>query len=648
MIGKLVGISGPVRGQTFAVTEEDISLGRDSGNSISIKDSSLSRNHCLLKYSDGTLTLEDLKSHNGTVVNGIRLKEPYKLKSKDRIFIGRSGFLFLIEGDDYSSEQTEIVWRQSGDSDDDDSQTTKLALNEAIFPQPDAQSVGQQAVFDRMARNLEALLDVSTAISTIRDRNLLFTRVLEVILEVTRAERGAILLYDDSGTDLKLSFSFNRDGGSATEMKISRTVTKRVVAERVAILSSNLPGDSRFSDSNSLLGVPVRSVICVPLIVFDRLLGLVYIDTERIENLFTDNDLKLVTAIVNQMVMAVDNISYYERLQTENRRLTEQLQQETALVGNSSGLQKIFGIIQRVSSKDSTVLITGESGTGKELIARAIHQASPRRDQPFIPINCAAIPENLLETELFGHEKGAFTGAVTQRKGKLEIADHGTVFLDEVGDIPMQLQVKLLRVLQEREFERVGGNRTIKVNIRVLAATNRELEKAITSGGFREDLFYRLNVVSIKAPALRDRREDVLVLANHFLNVYNRETKKHIRGFSEEAKAALLNYSWPGNVRELQNAVEHAAVLGEGEWVAVTDLPDRISGGLGLGSKIGGEGYHEAIKELKRRVIITAFNESNGSLSETARLLKLNPTYLSRLIKVLEIQLPSKARPIGK
>jgi len=305
MIGKLVGISGPVRGQTFAVNEEDISFGRDLGNSITIKDSSLSRNHCMLTQADGTLILEDLKSHNGTVVNGIRLKKPHKLKSKDRIFIGRSGFLFLMEGDVYSSEQTEIVWRQSGDSDDDDSQTTKLALNEAIFPQPDVQMAGQQVIFERMARDLEALLDVSTAISTIRDSSLLFTRLLEVILEVTRAERGAILLYDDSGTELKLSFSFNRAGGTAADMKISRTVTKRVLAERVAILSSNLPTDSRFSDSNSLLGLPIRSVICVPLIVFDRLLGLVYIDTERVENLFTENELKLVTAIVNQMVIGL-------------------------------------------------------------------------------------------------------------------------------------------------------------------------------------------------------------------------------------------------------------------------------------------------------------------------------------------------------
>src|SRR5581483_7410169 len=411
MPGKLVGISGPVKGQTFALGEESVSFGRDLGNTINIKDSSLSRYHCKLSFSDGAFVLEDLKSHNGTVVNEGRITAPVKLKTRDRIYIGRSAFVFLMEGDEEPVGLPDPIWTPVADADPEDSQTTRLALTEAIYPQP-ADSVqpigratGQQTQYYRLARDLDALLRVSTAISTIRDREALYTRVLELIFEVTQAEHGVILLYDDFGQDLRVSYKLDRGEDTASEIRISGTLTRQVINERVAILSSNLPADPRFSDSKSLLGTSIRSVICVPIVVFDRLLGLVYIDTNRVESLFTESDLKLVTAIVNQVALAVDNIGYYERLQDENRRLTEQLSRKNSLVGSSADLKKILEMIRRVANKDSTVLITGESGTGKELIARAIHQSSPRCDEAFIPINCAAIPENLLETELFGHEK---------------------------------------------------------------------------------------------------------------------------------------------------------------------------------------------------------------------------------------------------
>jgi Nif-specific regulatory protein len=282
-------------------------------------------------------------------------------------------------------------------------------------------------------------------------------------------------------------------------------------------------------------------------------------------------------------------------------------------------------------------LISGESGTGKELAARAIHRNSARADKPFMAVNCAALAESLLESELFGHEKGAFTGALALKKGRLEVADGGTVFLDEIGELSPALQVKLLRVLQEREFERVGGTRTIKIDIRLIAATNKDLEAAIADGSFRQDLYYRLNVVQLKMPALKDRPEDIPLLASYFAMKYADKCNRRVKGVSSEARARLVSYDWPGNVRELENALERAVVLGSTESLLAEDLPEAVLESEPSENTSVAK-YHEAVAETKKKIILDAVAQADGSYTEAAKLLGVHPNYLHRLIRNLNLK----------
>jgi Nif-specific regulatory protein len=334
-----------------------------------------------------------------------------------------------------------------------------------------------------------------------------------------------------------------------------------------------------------------------------------------------------------------------EWLEEENRRLQAEMNIEHNMVGESPRIREVYQFIGRVASTDSTVLVFGESGTGKELVARAIHQNSGRSAKPCVAINCAALADTLLESELFGHEKGAFTGAIAQKKGKLEVAEGGTVFLDEIGEMAPGLQAKMLRVLQEREFERVGGTRTIKLNVRLIAATNRDLEEEVRKGRFREDLYYRLNVVAIRMPALRERREDISLLASYFAAKYGKRSGRAVVGISPRARACLLNYEWPGNVRELENAIERAVVLGSSDLILPEDLPESV---LEKASAPGApaEAFHDAVRESKKQLIVSAVEQASGNYTEAAKLLGLHPNYLHRLIRNLNLK-PTLQRHAG-
>lgn len=333
--------------------------------------------------------------------------------------------------------------------------------------------------------------------------------------------------------------------------------------------------------------------------------------------------------------VVINKVLEREGLKNAKEYLCSQLgERYRFVIGNNPKMAEIVEMAKKVANSKSTVLLLGESGTGKEVIARSIHQWSDRAKGPFIPVNCVALSENLLESELFGHEKGAFTGAIQQKKGKLELADSGTLFLDEVGDISPSLQAKLLRVLQDHEFERVGGTKYIKVDIRVVAATNRDLQKAIADGKFREDLYYRLNVVNIKMPVLRDRTDDISILAEYFVNKFNIEMKKDVKKISGDAMKILLQYHWPGNIRELQNVIERGVVLCNGSELMPEDLPLLPSAAA---QSIPELGFHNAVKEYKKNLIREALKRNSGSQAKTADYLDLQRTYLSRLIKELDI-----------
>ncbi|MBI2898222.1 MAG: sigma-54-dependent Fis family transcriptional regulator [Deltaproteobacteria bacterium] len=331
----------------------------------------------------------------------------------------------------------------------------------------------------------------------------------------------------------------------------------------------------------------------------------------------------------------------------ENARLREQLAQYTSylekserqdinfgeLVGDSPALRGVLDMVERVAPTGSTVLLRGETGTGKELLARAIHVNSPREEQPFVRVNCAALAPGVLESELFGHEKGSFTGAVARRVGRFELADRGTIFLDEIGDLPVEVQIKLLRVLQEREFERVGGSETIKVDVRVVSATNRDLEAMIRAGEFREDLFYRLNVFPIHVPPLRDRREDVPRLARHFVHKYAHVTGRRVRGLSDAALSKLYGYAWPGNVRELENLLERAMILCAGEVIDVDHLTFAPVAAPPRAETPRAESLPAALEEVERRELVAALEKSRGSKADAARALGINRSTLYYRLK---------------
>jgi len=360
----------------------------------------------------------------------------------------------------------------------------------------------------------------------------------------------------------------------------------------------------------------------------------------KLARILNRDHLQLVAAIAGISAVAIENARQFQWLETENERLLSDVNIEHNMIGESPAMQRVYHFISKVAPTDATVLINGESGTGKELAARAIHRNSKRAQKPFMAVNCAALNESLLETELFGHEKGSFTGALAQKKGRLEIADGGTIFLDEIGELTPALQVKLLRVLQEREFERVGGTVTINVDLRVIAATNKNLEEAIEAGQFRQDLYYRLNVVSLEMPALRDRREDIMLLANYFADKYGARCNRKLRGFAPETRACLTAYDWPGNVRELENTIERAVVLGTTDLVLAEDLPETM-----LERQVNVTNpatYHTAVAQAKKAIILNAMDQTQGDFNDAAKLLGVHPNYLHRLVRNLNLREQSK------
>jgi Nif-specific regulatory protein len=380
---------------------------------------------------------------------------------------------------------------------------------------------------------------------------------------------------------------------------------------------------------------PQARMVGVPLYLAGILAGalIVTIHDREIKNLPTH--LETLTAIASLASIGFEANHEIETLKVKNALLQEQISTNTGIVGNSPVIRRLLQLIERVAPRDTTVLITGESGTGKELIARALHEKSVRRERPFVAVNCAALTETLFESELFGHEKGAFTGAISLKRGRFELAQGGTIFLDEVGELAPSLQAKLLRVLQQREFERVGGSQAHPLDIRVIAATNRELSEDVRDGRFREDLYHRLNVVTLESPPLRDRKEDIALLARYFLQRSGERCKRQLQGLSPEAEAMLIEYGWPGNVRELENAMERAVVLGVSEWVLPEDLPENL---LEAAPRDAGAKYHHSVGEAKRDAIIDAYLQGNGDYKQAARVLGLHPNYLLRLVRNLGLR----------
>jgi transcriptional regulator with GAF, ATPase, and Fis domain len=633
MSPRLAAMAGPLEGTVIPLTEDEISVGRDRSNLIWINDVSVSRRHSVIKRAGDAYHITDLKSYNGTRVNGTPIGER-ALEHGDMIAVGDSLFLFLRDDDEEAPAETASV--EVNEERCEIQTTVVLRIEDAIYLQPDKLLAALPATA-RIARGLNALLNVSTAINSITGVEALERRLLELIFEIVPAERGALLLDSKASDEFASVFGRDRLRGGAQPVQVSRTIINQVRRDGAAILCNDVLESEALRQSDSLIASRIQSLICVPLMLFGKISGVLYLDTSDRSVRFDHNHLQLVTAISSIAAVALRNAQSLEHLEGENRRLEFDLNIEHNMVGESARMRDVLQFIGRAGPTDSTVLIHGESGTGKELVARAIHKASARRGKPFVAINCAALTETLLESELFGHEKGAFTGAIAQKKGKFEVGDGGTVFLDEVGELAPVLQAKLLRVLQEREFERVGGIRPVKVNIRLVAATNKDLEAATRTGGFRQDLYYRLNVVGLTLPPLRERRDDILLLANYFASKYALTCKRRVTAISPEARACLLSYDWPGNIRELENAVERAVVLGSTDEILPEDLPESLLE-MASTSVSGSARYTHAIKEAKKQIVLTALETAGGNYIEAARSLGIHPNNLHRLIRNLDLK----------
>ena len=608
MAPRLVAISGPLAGDVVEVPDGEIAIGRDPANGVCLPDRIVSRRHCQIRRAGEGYELADLDSHNGTFVNGVPVRNK-SIDHGDRIRIGHSELVFMLHAEENTT---------SGLGDQDTVLLSKpVRLEQAAGLRWSGVEVG------RMARDLAALFRISNIISDVRDREQLHRELLQLIFEVVPAEHGAIVMLSSPQEEPESVSTWSRHGGQCP-IRVPRDLMHRALWDKSGMLAQpEAPADGER-----------RNALCMPLIGAEHALGAVYLLSSAAAA-FSEDDIHLLNPICRIAAVTLESRLAMEALRRENREMSEQIH-ATQIVGESRRVAALKDFIARVAPGDSTILIRGESGTGKELVARAIHHQSPRAERPFIAINCAAIPETLLESELFGHERGAFTGAAATKKGKLEIAEDGTLFLDEIGEMAAFLQAKLLRVLQQREFERLGGTRPLSFRARVVTATNRDLEAAIKGGEFRQDLYYRLNVVSVTVPPLRDRREDIPLLALYFANKYAARCKRPFTGVSAAARKLLLQYSWPGNIRELENAIEHAMVLGVSEELLPEDLPAAVL--EGQSEPLDGDNYQAVVNRAKRDLIVSALEKAQNRYPEAAKLLGIHPKYLHRLARNLGIK----------
>ena len=473
---------------------------------------------------------------------------------------------------------------------------------------------------------LQRLLAFSQALGSTTDVQGLLDRLMDEIVGITRAAKGFLVLVEDGTPQVKVARNLKGEDLDAAVAELSDTILAKVIQTKQPLVVSNALEDTQFNSSLSVVNLKLTSVMCAPLMHQGELFGAIYVGNNSVVNLFDEVALKLLTIFCGQASLLVQQAIAMDVLSSDNERLKKELGQSRYgdIIGACDGMKEIYKKIDKVSKADISVLITGETGTGKELIAREVHRRSPRHQGAFEVINCGAIPENLLESELFGHVKGAFTGATSNKPGRFHAADGGTLFLDEIGEMPLNLQVKILRALQEKQVQRVGDTRVEHVDIRVVAATHRDLKKMVEEGSFREDLYYRLNVVQLHLPPLRDRGEDVVVIATYLLRKYAEEYASKVNGFTKKGLAALRKYGWPGNVRQLENRIKRALVLAEKKQITPEDLDITVDDLLDVLP------LADAIERFRKRYINESLDRNAHNRTKTARELGVDPRTIFR------------------
>jgi transcriptional regulator with GAF, ATPase, and Fis domain len=634
-------------GQTYT-------LGRATTNRIVLKDDLCSREHAEVSYRGGRWRLRDLNSLNGTRINGVRLDGEWELTPLDDVHVGRTHLLFVED----MAQLPDLPHQQEGES-EGVSIRKRLGQTRFLTPQPELTDQGTIVPGDRhaLSRDLSLLYRLALDMASASSYEELCRIVLDALLEAIPAEVGAILSVARDGEDrdgppsgvripsadagkqlrgveLEVTAHRHRDPGIHDYKRVSEYVSNEVLASREAILAEDVARDRYLRNRESLHEIGATSLICAPIVFGDRVLGLIHLYCTNPHKALDAEDLEFAVAVAKQLGGVIHQMQRQVSLTAENRSLREQLHVESELIGESPAMKEIEQQIARVAGTNATCLIRGESGSGKELVARAIHYSSQRRDGPIVCLNCAALTETLLESELFGHEKGSFTGATEKKIGKFEAANQGTIFLDEIGEMNVGTQAKLLRILEGHPFERVGGSVPIRVDVRVVAATNQPLEQAIGEGRFRRDLFFRLQVVEIRVPPLRDRKSDIPLLAEHFLRRFVRETGRKIRGFTSAAQRKMEEYNWPGNVRELRNVVERAVALGTGPYLDANDIwLSSLEIGSAAAPAAGELGYRPmSLEEIEKEHILRTLNHTDWNKSQAARILSIERSTLDRKI----------------
>lgn len=669
------------------VPGRSVTIGRAATNQVVVKDDRCSRNHAEVFLTEGRWTLRDLDSRNGTMVGERRVVGDYPLTPGDIIRISQCQLAFVhdlseafgegkgsarsaeaarptvvataqrgvsrtsdeltdLAGSDQGAGSSEYLLADEDEAVEPTTITHRRGQTRYLKPRSDDQPIARQGHSAAMLCRLAFELGKQADIPAVAER------ALDGLFEGTRVDAGAMLLAarDKSGViaagDLEVVAA--RSDRQARYQRVSAFLANTVLRDGEAVLARNISGDSMLATRDSKGEIHSTSVICAPIRGASQgVIGLIHLYSTADDRQPDPDDLEFTLAVAENVALAVHNLDRQLEL-AENLSLTRsEIQQlrlrlgaESEIIGSSQLMANVHGEIARAAASRATVLIRGESGVGKELVARAMHFASPRKKGPFVCLNCAALTETLLESELFGHERGAFTGATERKIGKFEAAHLGTLMLDEIGEMSPSIQAKFLRVLEGHAFERVGGNQSIKVDVRTVAATNRDLEKAVAEGKFRRDLYFRLRVLEILVPPLRKRPEDVIELAIHFLARFNGETGRRLRGFTPEAFQRMRHYRWPGNVRELKNVVERAVVLAQGEYIdaddlAMTSLTTQGESGEALQARAAYEPV--SLAEVERRHILATLKATGGNKSRAATILGIERSTLDRKLRRYQI-----------
>ncbi len=642
-----------------------VTVGRAPTNQLVVKDERCSRTHAEIFFSRRQWTLRDLDSRNGTLVGGKLVRGDYVLKPGDVIRIGQSQLAFVHDLSkafvDTGAPRTQEAEPEDGSS----SAATSDSIggdSEILDPPTITHRRGhtrflrnagdEEAGTPRVGKAAANLCRLAFELAQATDEMAMAQMALAGLFEGTQIDAGAVLLLvrqknpEQNGPVLEVVAS--RTDTESKYHRVSTFLADMVLREGEAVLARNVMGDSNLGSRDSKGEITATTVICAPVRQgTSKAFGLIHLYSTREDRVPDPDDLEFTLAVADTLAVALRNFSRRQELadnlnqiRDENLQLRELLGAQSEIVGESPLMVQASQAIARAAPSRATVLIRGESGVGKELVARAVHYASPRAKKPFVCLNCAALSESLLESELFGHEKGAFTGATERKIGKFEAAHTGTLMLDEIGEMSPSIQAKFLRVLEGHAFERVGGSEPIKVDVRVIAATNRDLEKDVTNGKFRRDLYFRLHVLEIVVPALRKRPEDIPLLANHFLRKFNSETGRKIRGFTPRAMDQMRRYRWPGNVRELKNVVERAVVLTRGEYVDVEDLTLSTlstAGDTAEGTMAQREYRPMSLEEVERMHILATLRSTGWNKSQSAGILGIERSTLDRKIRRYEL-----------